>query len=91
MGAQIGAVGLDEDPVEGDACGDVAEETPDPSRMIPKAMRMTIYIGGAAASWGDPDQVAPVVGEREEQQPVFFVLAVVVAAVGGAGPAAGGD
>jgi amino acid transporter len=34
-----------------EACGDVAEETPDPSRMIPKAMRMTIYIGGAAASW----------------------------------------
>jgi amino acid transporter len=34
-----------------EACGDVAEETPDASRMIPKAMRMTIYIGGAAASW----------------------------------------
>jgi len=34
-----------------EACGDVAEETPDPSRMIPQAMRMTIYIGGAAASW----------------------------------------
>src|SRR3984885_12728342 len=34
-----------------EACGDVAEETPDPSRMIPKAMRMTIYIGGAAALW----------------------------------------
>jgi amino acid transporter len=29
----------------------VAEETPDASRMIPKAMRMTIYIGGAAATW----------------------------------------
>ncbi len=34
-----------------EACGDVAEETPDASRMIPKAMRMTIYIGGAAAHW----------------------------------------
>src|SRR6201996_764094 len=34
-----------------EACGDVAEETPDPSRMIPKAMRMTIYIGGGAAGW----------------------------------------
>ena len=32
-----------------EACGDVAEETPDPGRMIPKAMRMTIYVGGAAA------------------------------------------
>src|SRR6202521_2376245 len=34
-----------------EACGDVAEETPDASRTIPKTMRMTIYIGGAAASW----------------------------------------
>ena len=32
-----------------EACGDVAEETPDAGRMIPKAMRMTIYVGGAAA------------------------------------------
>jgi amino acid transporter len=32
-----------------EACGDVAEETPDASRTIPKAMRMTIYIGGFAA------------------------------------------
>ena len=37
-----------------EACGDVAEETPDASRMIPKAMRMTIYIGGAAALLGVP-------------------------------------
>src|SRR3979411_1226720 len=37
-----------------EACGDVAEETPDASRMIPKAMRMTIYIGGAAATWVCP-------------------------------------
>ena len=34
-----------------EACGDVAEETPDAGRQIPKAMRMTIYIGGAAALW----------------------------------------
>ncbi|MGE8322860.1 MAG: APC family permease [Pseudomonas sp.] len=32
-----------------EACGDVAEETPNPSKRIPKAMRMTIYIGGGAA------------------------------------------
>ncbi len=32
-----------------EACGDVAEETPNPSRTIPRAMIMTIYIGGAAA------------------------------------------
>ncbi|MDO5501386.1 MAG: amino acid permease [Propionibacteriaceae bacterium] len=32
-----------------EACGDVAEEVEDPGRLIPKAMRMTIYVGGAAA------------------------------------------
>ncbi len=32
-----------------EACGDVAEEVPDPTREIPKAMRLTIYIGGAAS------------------------------------------
>lgn len=32
-----------------EACGDVAEEVPNPSRTIPRAMRLTIYIGGAAA------------------------------------------
>ena len=32
-----------------EACGDVAEEL-DASRAIPKAMRMTIYIGGFAAT-----------------------------------------
>ncbi|MFE3580115.1 APC family permease [Streptomyces vinaceus] len=34
-----------------EACGDVAEEVRDPGRMIPKAMRRTIYIGGAAATF----------------------------------------
>ncbi len=55
-----------------EACGDVAEETPDPSRMIPKAMRMTIYIGGAAACWVC----------------LAFVLAVpnIAAAISGADP-----
>jgi amino acid transporter len=32
-----------------EACGDVAEEVPSPSKQIPTAMRMTIYVGGAAA------------------------------------------
>ncbi|MFD2674484.1 APC family permease [Gulosibacter bifidus] len=32
-----------------EANGDVAEEVQDPSRVIPKAMRMTIYIGGIAS------------------------------------------
>jgi amino acid transporter len=32
-----------------EACGDVAEEVPEPGRAIPKAMRRTIYVGGFAA------------------------------------------
>ena len=32
-----------------EACGDVAEETPNPGIVIPKSMRMTIYIGISAA------------------------------------------
>lgn len=32
-----------------EACGDVAEEVPRPGRQIPKAMRRTLYVGGAAA------------------------------------------
>ncbi|MGA2002571.1 MAG: amino acid permease [Terriglobales bacterium] len=32
-----------------EACGDLAEETPDAGRAIPRAMRMTIYFGGFAA------------------------------------------
>jgi len=34
-----------------EACGDVAEEVANPGRRIPKAMRMTIYVGGAAATF----------------------------------------
>ncbi|MCL2483196.1 MAG: APC family permease, partial [Propionibacteriaceae bacterium] len=34
-----------------EACGDVAEEVPNPGIQIPKAMRRTIYIGGAAATF----------------------------------------
>lgn len=33
-----------------EACGDVAEETPDAARAIPRSMRMTIYVGGGAAA-----------------------------------------
>ncbi len=32
-----------------EACADLAEETPDPGRRIPRAMRMTIYIGISAS------------------------------------------
>ncbi|NGO06908.1 amino acid permease [Streptomyces sp. HC44] len=32
-----------------EACGEVAEETPNPGRTIPRSMQMTVLIGGAAA------------------------------------------
>jgi amino acid transporter len=34
-----------------EACGDVAEETPNAGTAIPKSMRMTIYVGGGAATF----------------------------------------
>jgi len=34
-----------------EACGDTAEEVAHPGRVIPRAMRRTIYIGGAAATF----------------------------------------
>ncbi len=33
-----------------EACGDVAEETPNASTAIPRSMRLTIYVGGGAAT-----------------------------------------
>ncbi len=34
-----------------EACGDVAEETHDPGTAIPRAMRMTIYVGATASAF----------------------------------------
>ncbi len=34
-----------------EACGDVAEETPNAGVAIPRSMRMTIYVGGGAATF----------------------------------------
>ncbi len=62
-----------------EACGDVAEEVPDPTRVIPRAMRMTIYIGGAASILvclslllAVPDFGAVISGE--DTDPVINVL-----------------
>jgi len=62
-----------------EACGDVAEEVPDPTRVIPRAMRMTIYIGGAASILvclslllAVPDFSAVISGE--DPDPVISVL-----------------
>ncbi len=62
-----------------EACGDVAEETPDASRTIPKSMRLTIYVGGVAALWvclglvlAVPDVGAVLSGK--DKDPVVTVL-----------------
>lgn len=70
-----------------EACGDVAEEVADPGRRIPKAMRMTIYVGGAAATFvalalllSVPDIGAVVSGE--DADPVGTVLSAAFGSVG---------
>ncbi|MDZ4264795.1 MAG: amino acid permease [Mycobacterium sp.] len=62
-----------------EACGDVAEEVADPGRLIPKAMRRTIYIGGAAATFVCLALVLavadiPAVIAGEDTDPVSTVL-----------------
>ena len=70
-----------------EACGDVAEEVPDPGATIPKAMRRTIYVGGAAALLitaalilAQPDFNAIISGEQAD--PVGAVLSDVFGTVG---------
>jgi amino acid transporter len=70
-----------------EACGDVAEETPDASRAIPKAMRMTIYMGAFAAMLvclalvlGIPDLQAVLSGK--DTDPVVTVLRTAMGPVG---------
>jgi amino acid transporter len=70
-----------------EACGDVAEETPDASRAIPKAMRMTIYIGGFAAMLvclafilSVPDMNAVLTGK--DTDPVVTILNSAVGPIG---------
>jgi amino acid transporter len=70
-----------------EACGDVAEETPDAGRAIPKAMRMTIYMGGFAAMLvclalvlAIPDLGAVLSGK--DTDPVTTTLRAAVGSVG---------
>jgi amino acid transporter len=70
-----------------EACGDVAEETPNASRMIPKAMRMTIYVGGGAAMLvclalilSVPDMNAVIAGK--DTDPVATILRTALGEVG---------
>ena len=70
-----------------EACGDLAEETPNASRAIPKAMRMTIYMGAFAAMLvclalvlGIPDMQAALSGK--DADPVVTVLRTAMGEVG---------
>ena len=70
-----------------EACGDVAEETPNASRAIPKAMRMTIYVGGGAAMLvclalilAIPDMQAVISGK--DTDPVTTILRSAMGEVG---------
>lgn len=70
-----------------EACGDVAEETPNPGLSIPRAMRMTIYVGMAAAAFvclalilAQPDIAAVIAGKNTT--PVETVLLTVFGPVG---------
>jgi amino acid transporter len=70
-----------------EACGDVAEEVPNPGIRIPKAMRMTIYIGGFAATFvclslilAVPDYAAVISGANTD--PVGTVLTDAFGAIG---------
>lgn len=77
-----------------EANGDVAEEIKDPSRRVPKAMRMTLYIGGFAANLlafslvlAVPDYLAVANGEVEDPigdllyqafGPIFSIVMLVI-------------
>lgn len=70
-----------------EACGDVAEETPNPGTTIPKAMRMTLYIGGAAALLlclalllALPDMASAISGK--DADPVVTALQTALGPVG---------
>ncbi len=70
-----------------EACGDVAEEVRNPGAQIPKAMRMTIYIGGAASFFitlalllAVPDFGAVISGK--DADPVTSVLQTAFGEVG---------
>lgn len=72
-----------------EACGDVAEEVPNASKRIPKAMRHTIYIGGATATFlclglllSVADYSAVINGEIK-QDVVITILTTAFGPIGG--------
>ncbi|ODU07425.1 MAG: amino acid permease [Pseudonocardia sp. SCN 72-86] len=70
-----------------EACGEVAEEVRDPGRSIPRAMRMTVWVGGGAALLAfagyvlaAPDLPAIVAGA--DTNPIPAILQASVGVVG---------
>lgn len=70
-----------------EACGDVAEEVRNPGVQIPKAMRRTIYIGGAASTFVCLSLILSVtdfgaVIRGEDTNPISTVLASAFGDIG---------
>jgi amino acid transporter len=70
-----------------EACGDVAEEVVDPSRRIPRAMQLTLMIGGVTAFFITLSYVlaVPVFGDVISGKNANPIIAVINAALGHAG------
>jgi amino acid transporter len=70
-----------------EACGDVAEEVEDPARRIPKAMVMTILVGGVSAllAFGGYVMAAPdlqAIVDGKDADPIPLILESSLGAVG---------
>ena len=70
-----------------EACGEVAEETPNPARSIPRSMMMTVVIGGVAAVFAFAGYVlaAPNLREivaGEDENPIPTILQSSLGTVG---------
>ncbi|BCW42676.1 amino acid permease (plasmid) [Arthrobacter sp. StoSoilB3] len=70
-----------------EACGEVAEETPNPARSIPRSMMMTVTIGGVAAIFAFAGYVlaAPNLREivsGEDENPIPTILQSSLGTVG---------
>lgn len=67
-----------------EACGEVAEETPNPGRTIPRSMQMTVGLGGVAALFAFVGYVlaAPDLGAIVRGEVNNPILAILQGAVG---------
>ncbi|WP_125615575.1 APC family permease [Specibacter cremeus] len=70
-----------------EACGDVAEEVASPARRIPKAMMMTILVGGVSAlmSFGGYVLAAPDLQKVVNGQDIDPIPAILESALGAVG------